>query len=164
LFARLSRVFRPKPTPGTPLDRRGPPCTSICTKNQPRRPILRPGGDERKIPPDCLQAPSPSHGIHCMHNASLSLGYAKFLCGSMALTVLQTQLICISNRSMLPSNPRIRNLESSLTFRRRGVTQYKFVLLNRSLKSRRYAPHRVVHRGLVKFGRYALHRATHKSQ
>jgi len=27
---------------GTPLDRPGPPRTSICTKNQPRRPILRP--------------------------------------------------------------------------------------------------------------------------
>ena len=40
--ARFSRKFRPKPTPGTPLDRRGPPRTSSCTKNQPRRPILRP--------------------------------------------------------------------------------------------------------------------------
>ena len=28
--------------PGTPLDRPGPPRTSTCTKNQPRKPILRP--------------------------------------------------------------------------------------------------------------------------
>ena len=28
--------------PGTPLDRPGPPRTSICTKSQPRRPILMP--------------------------------------------------------------------------------------------------------------------------
>ena len=34
--------FRQRIDPGTPLDRRGPPGTSICTKNQPRRPILRP--------------------------------------------------------------------------------------------------------------------------
>ena len=34
--------FRPEIDPGTPLDRRGLPGTSICTKNQPRRPILRP--------------------------------------------------------------------------------------------------------------------------
>ena len=27
--------------PGTPLDRPGPPRTSTCTKNQPRRPLLR---------------------------------------------------------------------------------------------------------------------------
>ena len=31
--------------PGTPLDRRSPPRTSICTKNQPRRPILSPFRD-----------------------------------------------------------------------------------------------------------------------
>ena len=36
------RSFRPEIDPGTPLDRRGSPGTSICTKNQPRRPILRP--------------------------------------------------------------------------------------------------------------------------
>ena len=33
---------RPGTDPGTPLDRRGPPRTSISTKNQPRRPFLRP--------------------------------------------------------------------------------------------------------------------------
>ena len=44
--------------PGPPLDRRGPPRTSTCTKNQPRRPTLRPSGGERKIPPDRLQVPS----------------------------------------------------------------------------------------------------------
>jgi len=32
--------------PGTPLDRPGPPRTSIRTKNQPRRPILRPCRDD----------------------------------------------------------------------------------------------------------------------
>ena len=31
------------------------PGTSICTKNQPRRPILRANGGEQKIPPDCFQ-------------------------------------------------------------------------------------------------------------
>jgi len=45
-LARFSLDFRPKSTPGTPLDRRDPPRTSICTKNQPRRPILRPNGGE----------------------------------------------------------------------------------------------------------------------
>ena len=49
--------FRPNPTAGTRLDRRGQPRTSICTKRQPRRPILRPRGDARKVPPDCLQVP-----------------------------------------------------------------------------------------------------------
>jgi len=37
--------------PGPPLDRRGPPRTSIPTKNQPRRPSLRLNGGERKVPP-----------------------------------------------------------------------------------------------------------------
>ena len=32
--ARLPLVFRPGPTPGTPSDRRGPPGTSLSTKNQ----------------------------------------------------------------------------------------------------------------------------------
>ena len=34
--ARFSLDFRPKPPPGSPLDRQVPPRTSICTKNQPR--------------------------------------------------------------------------------------------------------------------------------
>ena len=46
-----------KSTPGTPLDRRGSPRTSVCTENQPRRPTLRPNGGELKILPDCLQVP-----------------------------------------------------------------------------------------------------------
>ena len=50
--------FRPKIDPGTPLDRRGLPGTSICTKNQPRRPILRRFRGTQKLPPDCLQVPS----------------------------------------------------------------------------------------------------------
>ena len=38
----------PEIDPGIPLDRPGPPRTSICTQNQPRRPILRPfRGDPR---------------------------------------------------------------------------------------------------------------------
>ena len=49
--------FRAKIDPGTPLDRRGLPGTSICTKNQPRRPILRPFRGTEKLPPDCLQLP-----------------------------------------------------------------------------------------------------------
>ena len=46
--------FRPNIDPGTPLDRRGPPRTSICKKNQARRPILRSFRGTPKIPPDCL--------------------------------------------------------------------------------------------------------------
>ena len=57
IFGPVFLGFRPKIDPGTPLDRRGFPETSICTKNQPRRPTLRPNGGERKIPPDCLQVP-----------------------------------------------------------------------------------------------------------
>ena len=42
--------FRPEIDPGTPLDRRGSPGTSICNKNQARRPILRPfRGDLRPV-------------------------------------------------------------------------------------------------------------------
>ena len=41
-FGPVFRGFRPKIDPGTSLDRRSPPRTSICTKSQPRRPILRP--------------------------------------------------------------------------------------------------------------------------
>ena len=50
--------FRPKPTPRDPLDRRDPPCTSISTKYQPRRPILRPLRSIKQIPPGCFQAPT----------------------------------------------------------------------------------------------------------
>ena len=38
----ISCGFKPEIDPGTPLDRPGGPRTSICTKNQPRRPILKP--------------------------------------------------------------------------------------------------------------------------
>ena len=41
-FGRFSGGFSPEIDPGTPLDGPGAPRTSICTKNQPRRPILRP--------------------------------------------------------------------------------------------------------------------------
>ena len=51
----ISGRIRP---PGPPLDRRGPPRTSIGTKNQPRRRILRPFRGATKIPLDCLQVPS----------------------------------------------------------------------------------------------------------
>ena len=57
IFGPVFLGFRPKIDPGTPLDRRGLPGTSICTKNQPRRPIRGPNGGERKIPTDCLQVP-----------------------------------------------------------------------------------------------------------
>ena len=46
--ALFSRDFRPKQPPGTPLDRRGPPRTSTFTKNQPRKPILRPSRGTKK--------------------------------------------------------------------------------------------------------------------
>jgi len=41
IFGPVFLDFRLKIDPGTPHDRRGSPGTSICTKNQPRRPILR---------------------------------------------------------------------------------------------------------------------------
>ena len=54
--ARSALDFRPTPTPGTPLDRRGPPCTSISTKSQPRIPfIMPPFRGTQKLQQDCLQ-------------------------------------------------------------------------------------------------------------
>ena len=50
--------FSAEADPRDPLDRRGPPRTSIRTTNQPRRPTLRPSRGTRKFPPDCLQVPS----------------------------------------------------------------------------------------------------------
>jgi len=41
-FRAGSPWFWPKPTPGIPLDGRGPPPTSTSTKNHPRRPIPMP--------------------------------------------------------------------------------------------------------------------------
>ena len=57
IFGPVLLGFRPEIDPGTPLDRPGPPRTSICTKNQHRRPILRPFRGTQKLPPDCLQVP-----------------------------------------------------------------------------------------------------------
>ena len=55
-LARNSRFgfpgFLQKIDPGTPLDRRGLPGTSICTKNQHRRPILRPCRGTQKSAPE----------------------------------------------------------------------------------------------------------------
>ena len=48
IFGPVFLVFNPEIDPGTPLDRPGAPRTSIRTKNQPRRPILRPF--RKKIP------------------------------------------------------------------------------------------------------------------
>ena len=45
--------FKPKIDPGTPLDRWGLPGTSIPTRNQPRRPSLRPFRGTQKLPPGC---------------------------------------------------------------------------------------------------------------
>ena len=42
IFGPVFLGFSPEIDPATPLDRPGAPGTSICTKNQPRRPILRP--------------------------------------------------------------------------------------------------------------------------
>ena len=63
------RGFRPEIDPGTPLDRRGLPGTSICTKNQPRRLILRPFRGTQKLPPDCLQVPRSVFGIAAAQGA-----------------------------------------------------------------------------------------------
>jgi len=51
IFGPVLRGFRPDIDPGTLVDRPGPPRTSKSTKNQPRRPILRPVRDAQKIPP-----------------------------------------------------------------------------------------------------------------
>jgi len=40
-----------------PLDRRGLPGTSICTKSLLRRSILRPYRGTQKLPPDCILVP-----------------------------------------------------------------------------------------------------------
>jgi len=58
IFGPVFLGFRPEIDPKTFLDRRGLPGTSICTKNQPRRPILKPFRGTQKLPPDCLQVPS----------------------------------------------------------------------------------------------------------
>ena len=42
IFGPVLLCFSPEIDPGTPLDRPAAPRTSICTKSQPRRPILRP--------------------------------------------------------------------------------------------------------------------------
>ena len=54
------QVYVPNSTAGTPLDRRGPPGTSICTENQPHRPMLRLCREENKNPP---QIPARSQGM-----------------------------------------------------------------------------------------------------
>ncbi len=41
-MGRLSAEFRPNLAPKTPPEGRGSSCSAGCTKNQPRRPILRP--------------------------------------------------------------------------------------------------------------------------
>ena len=46
--ARCSLDVRPNPTPGDPLERRGPPREQMCTKCQPRTPRRMPNGDERQ--------------------------------------------------------------------------------------------------------------------
>ena len=53
-LGRFSGVSQPS-LAQDPLDRRGSPCSSTCTKNQPRRPILSPFRDGQELPPDCLQ-------------------------------------------------------------------------------------------------------------
>ena len=62
VFHGFSAEVDPRDPPRSP----GPARTSISTENQPRRQILRQVGGTRKIPPDCLQAPS--------------LGYLKLGC------------------------------------------------------------------------------------
>ena len=65
IFGPVFPGFPAESDPRDPLDRRGPPRTSISTKNQPRRPILRTCRGAQKIRPDCLQVPrlsSPDYG------------------------------------------------------------------------------------------------------
>ena len=71
--------FRQEIDPGTPL--RSPPRKSICGKNQPRRPILRPFRCERRTPPDRLQVPRPN----CLRSVLLSWS-RPWQCPSLAAT------------------------------------------------------------------------------
>ena len=48
--------------PRTPFKRIGPDCGTERTRNQPRRPILRPFRGTQKLPPDCLQVPRMRNG------------------------------------------------------------------------------------------------------
>ena len=60
-FSARFSYFLPEIDPGTPLDRPGPPRTSICTENQPRRPILKPFRDDfRSVKKSCIKNP----GVH----------------------------------------------------------------------------------------------------
>ena len=57
-FRRGFPRIRPKSTPGTPLDRRGPPSTSISTRNQAGKPTLTVVRGIRKTQPNCRQVPN----------------------------------------------------------------------------------------------------------
>ena len=57
IFGPVFLGFRPEIDPRTPLDCRGSPGTSTCTKNQPRRPILEQVRSTQKLPPDYFQIP-----------------------------------------------------------------------------------------------------------
>ena len=57
IFGPIFPGFLAQADPGTPPDRRGPPRTSICTKNRPRKPILRQFRGAQRVPPDRLQIP-----------------------------------------------------------------------------------------------------------
>ncbi len=50
LFGPVFCRFSAKLGPQTPLDRRGSSCSAGCTKNQPRRPMLRPTLDSQSPP------------------------------------------------------------------------------------------------------------------
>ena len=67
--------FRPNPTPGTPSDRRGPARTSISTKNQPRRPILRPFRATQKTRQTAFRYPICGRVPPCMNGASPCMSF-----------------------------------------------------------------------------------------
>ena len=91
--------FRQEIDPGIPLDRRGLPGTSICTKNQPRRPILRPLRDTQLLPPDCLQVPSSTMSTRVRQRMRF-----KGVSGSEALLFLE-HLWLVLGRSWFQTAP-----------------------------------------------------------
>ena len=64
------RLSFAKPCPQNTLERSGSSCNVGCTKNKPRRPILRPLRGTKQIRPYCLQVPSQRHYGYAIKTAS----------------------------------------------------------------------------------------------
>ena len=82
---------------GIPLDRRGLPATSICTKNHPWRPILMPFRGTQKLPADCLQVPRAFTQLR-MPWGSLRAGRTLKALASAAATMRAAEVSCSAAR------------------------------------------------------------------